>query len=166
MTMGLRTHKRRRRENKTDYKLRLGLLKSGLKRIVVRQTNKYFIIAIVESREAQDRVLVNVSSKDLIKEGWDEKYSGSLKSVPAGYLTGILLAKKFGAKKNKEKMIVDLGMARTISGGRVFSVVNGLIDGGFNINANEKAFPSEERIAGEHLKPELKEMISKVRGKL
>ena len=142
--MGLRTLKRRRKENKTDYKLRTGLLKSGIPRIVVRRTNKYFIVQAVESHEAQDKVIATITSKDLLKNGWDAKKAGSLKSIPAGYLTGMLLAKKLG----KGKFIVDLGMARTESGSRVFAVVKGLIDGGLDISANEAVFPSEERLNG------------------
>jgi len=160
--MGLRTMKRRRRENRTDYKLRTGLLKSGIARIVVRRTNKYFVVQAVESDEANDKVIAGVTSKELLKNGWDAKLGGSLKSVPAGYLTGKLLAKKLG----KGKFIVDLGMARTIKGSRVFSVVKGLVDGGLDISSDEKAFPSEDRINGEHLKPEVKEMITKVGGKI
>ena len=160
--MGLRTIKRRRRENKTDYKARRILLTSGLPRIVVRRTNKYFILQAVESHEAQDKVTATITSKDLLKNGWDAKASGSLKSIPAGYLTGMLMAKKLG----KGKYIVDLGMTRTLTGSRVFAVVKGLIDGGLNISANEKVFPSEERLNGEHLKPEVKDMIAKVKGGL
>jgi large subunit ribosomal protein L18 len=157
--MGLRTIKRRRRENKTDYKARRILLTSGLPRIVVRMTNKYFILQSVESDEAQDKVLATITSKDLLKSGWDEKKKGSLKSIPAGYLTGMLMAKKLG----KGKYIVDLGMARTLSGSRVFSVIKGLIDGGLDIPANEKVFPSEERINGEHLKAEVNDMVNKIK---
>lgn len=159
---GLRTLKKRRRENKTDYKARRILLESGIPRIVVRITNKHFIIQAVESHEAQDKVLTTVTSKDLLKNGWDKKKAGSLKSIPAGYLTGMLMAKKLG----KGKFIMDLGMNRTLSGGRIFSVVKGLIDGGLEISANEKVFPSEERLNGEHLSEDMKSMISKVRGGL
>jgi|TARA_B100001971_G_C18215356_1_gene553435 large subunit ribosomal protein L18 len=161
-TMRLRTMRRRRNEGKTDYKLRKGLLSSKIPRIVVRRTNKYFICQVVESNEAQDKVVTGVTSRDLIKLGWDVKLNGSLKSIPVGYLTGLLLAKKIG----KGKFIMDLGMTRTITGSRVFSVVKGLIDGGLKIPANNKAFPNEERISGEHLKPEVKKMIAKVRGKI
>ena len=160
--MSKRTIKRRRRESKTDYKLRLNLLKSGEKRIVIRTTNKYFIVSAVESRAAQDFVLKLVTSKDLIKRGWEAKLAGSLKSIPAGYLTGRLLAKELG----KGKYIIDLGMTRTSPGCRAFSVVKGLIDGGLEINAKDSIFPREERLAGEHLKPELKQMIAGVLAKL
>jgi len=154
--------KRRRMENKTDYKLRTGLLKSGIPRIVVRRTNKYFILQAVESIEAQDKVIATITSKDLLKNGWDAKKGGSLKSIPAGYLTGILMAKKLG----KGKFIMDLGMARTESGSRVFAVVKGLIDGGLGISAKKEVFPSEERLNGEHLKDDVKAMIAKVKGGL
>jgi large subunit ribosomal protein L18 len=158
--MGLRTQKRRRRENKTDYKARRLMLVSGLPRIVVRRTNKYFILQAVESVEAQDKVLMTVTSKDLLKNGWDEKKKGSLKSVAAGYLTGLLMAKKLG----KGKYIVDLGMARTKKGGRVFGVVAGLVEGGLDVAANEKVFPGEDRLMGEHC--DLKDMVEKVKGGL
>jgi len=160
--VGLRTQKRRRRENKTDYKLRKGLLKSPLPRIVIRRTNKYFIVQIVESDEAKDKVILGATSKELLKKGWDEKKAGSLKSIPAGYLTGILLAKK--AKKGK--FILDLGMTRTIHGARVFAVIKGLIEGGLEISTDEKAFPSEERLEGHHINQELKTMITKIKSKL
>ncbi len=159
---GLRTMKRRRKENKTDYKLRTGLLKSGIPRIVVRRTNKYFILQAVESIEAQDKVTATITSKELLKNGWDAKKAGSLKSISAGYLTGLLFAKKLG----KGNFIMDLGMARTESGSRVFAVVKGLIDGGLDISADESVFPSEERLNGEHLKDDVKTMIAKVKGGL
>ncbi len=158
--MGLRTQKRRRRENKTDYKARRIMLMSGLARVIVRRTNKYFILQAVESSEAQDNVLTTVTSKELLKNGWDKKKSGSLKSIAAGYLTGILMAKKLG----KGKYIVDLGMARTGKGGRVFSVVAGLVEGGLDIAHDGKVFPSEDRLMGEHAG--LKDMVEKIKGGL
>ena len=164
--MGKRTQKRRRREGKTDYKLRMGLLKSGLARIIIRKTNKYFIVQAVESDEARDKVLAGVTSKELINLGWDKKFKGSLKSLPAGYLTGLLFAKKLRDKKINNKFILDLGLARTIHGNRLYAVVKGLVDGGVKLDVNEKVLPPEKRLKGEHLKPELKEIISKVKEKL
>lgn len=160
--MGLRTQKRRRRENKTDYKARRIMLTSALPRIVVRRTNKYFILQAVESHEAQDKVIVTVNSKYLLKFGWDEKKAGSLKSIPAGYLSGILMAKKL--KDNKGRFIVDLGMSRTIAGNRMFAVVAGLVEGGLDVAANEKVFPGEDRLMGEHT--DVKAMVEKVKGGL
>lgn len=154
----MRTQLKRRRQKKTDYKLRIGLLKSGTPRIVIRKTNSYLIVQVVQTTEAQDKILNGVTSKDLIKKGWDEKFKGSLKSIPASYLTGLLLAKKIG----KGKFILDLGMTRTLSGSRIYAVAKGLIDGGLNVNLNEKVFPSKERLEGSHLREELKVNIEKV----
>lgn len=157
--MSLRTLKARRRENKTDYSARLSLLKSVNPRIVIRKSNKYIIAQVVESKSAVDKVVVGKSSKDLLKLGFSEKNQGSLKSIPASYLTGLLLAKTM----KKGEFILDLGMVRKHNGGRIYACVKGLIDGGLKINANEKIFPSQERLEGQHLKPELKDMISKVK---
>lgn len=161
--MGLRTQKRRRKERKTDYKLRLTLLKSNKPRIVIRKTNKYFTLQVVESNQAQDKVTLGYSSKNLLKEGLDKSCAGSLKSIPAGYLTGLIFAKKLDKKTN---YIIDLGMVRTISGNRIFAVVKGLVDGGANINTNDSVFPSEERINGEHLDAKVKEAFNKLKTKV
>ncbi len=160
--MSLRTIKRRRKECKTDYGLRFGLLKSSLPRIVIRRTNKYFIIHIVESHEAQDKTIFGATSKDLLSYGWDEKTAGSLKSISAGYLTGFMVAKKV----KKGDFIIDLGMAINHKGGRMFSVIAGLIDGGLGIRANTKVLPPKERLMGEHLKSDVKDMVVKVKAKL
>ena len=160
--VNLRKPKRRRREAKTDYRQRMILLKANKPRIVIRRTNKYFIVQLVESSEAQDKVVKTLSSKVLLNHGWSKDAAGSLKSVPAGYLTGKIFAKELG----DVECIIDLGMAKTISGNRIFAVIKGLVDGGAKISANEKVFPSEERIKGEHLKDEMKTMINKVEANL
>lgn len=156
-----RIPKRRRLENKTDYRLRMELLKSQLPRIVIRKTNKYLYAQIVESHEAKDLVKKAVSSRDLLKEGWDKKLTGSLKSIPACYLTGLLLAREAG----KGKFIIDMGMARNMSGGRIYALVKGLVDGGMDIKVGD-VIPSKERLEGDHLKPEVKAMIKQVKEKL
>lgn len=157
--MKLKILKRRRRERKTDYNLRMGLLKSELPRIVIRKTNKYFVVQIVESEEAQDKAIIGVTSKELLKYGWDEKDKGSLKSIPAGYLTGYLLAKKV----KKGKYIIDMGMYRNHSGGRIYAVIKGLIDGGLEIPSNEKVFPNEASLGGKNLKKDLVKEIVKIK---
>ena len=58
------------------------------------------------------------------------------------------------------------GMTKTLAGSRIFSVVKGLADGEAKINVNKKVFPSDERVKGEHLKDDMKAMISKVEASL
>jgi large subunit ribosomal protein L18 len=157
-----RVLKRRRRECKTDYKARRIMLESGLRRIVIRRTNKYFILQLVDSVMAQDRVLLTMSSKKLLEYNWDGGKIGSLKSIPAAYLCGLLFTQKIKTGKlGSEKIIVDLGMSRTLAGCKMFAVVAGLVEGGLDISANEKVFPPKERLTGEHCG--LKDLVEKVR---
>ena len=163
MTKIVRVPKKRRRLNITDYKARLILLKSNAVRIVIRRTNRYMIIQSVESENAQDKIIFGLTSKALIQEGWNEKMTGNLKSIPACYLTGILFAKKVDTNK---RYIIDLGMARNIQGSRIFAAVKGLIDGGLKLNADAKAFPSKESLEGKNTKEETKEIVKKIKEKL
>lgn len=147
----MKTVKRRRKENKTDYKKRLHLLKGETPRVVFRRTNRYFISQYIESKEAKDKVILTINSKDLLKHGWDEKAKGSLKSIPAAYFTGYLIGKQIISKKLPTP-IVDLGMIRTLHKTKVFGFLKGLIDSGLEINCKEEAYPEKERIEGASLK--------------
>ena len=139
----MKTVKKRRKQNKTDYLGRLKLLKSGKPRVVFRKTNKYIIAQYVTSKEAQDKIVFGITSKDLIKHGLEE---GSLKSIPASYLTGYLIGKQIINKK-LETPIVDFGMTRVLHKTKVFGFLKGLIDAGVEIDC-EKGFPDEEKIKG------------------
>lgn len=139
-----RTIRRRRHEGKTDYKARLAMLKSGKSRLVIRKTNRYIIAQIVTTDLAQDKVIVNVNSKDLLESGWPKELSGSLKGKVAAYLTGKLIASK--AKSKVKETILDLGMQRNVSKSRLYAVVKGAIDGGLKIPCGEKVLPTEEEL--------------------
>tara|TARA_Y100000310_G_scaffold157298_1_gene156674 strand:- start:345 stop:830 length:486 start_codon:yes stop_codon:yes gene_type:complete len=138
-----RTIRRRRKEGKTDYKARFGFLKSGIPRVVARRTNKYLIAQIISSDVAQDKVIIEVNSKELLSKGWPKELAGSLKSLPACYLTGYLLGKK---SKDIQKGILDIGLQRSISKNRIYSFLKGLVDSGFEIAHDEKVFPSDEML--------------------
>lgn len=146
---------RRRREGKTDYKARLGLLKSGMSKLVVRKTNKYIIAQIVESKEANDFTKVYANSKELTSLGW--KFS--FKNIPACYLTGLLLGKKIKEKKIK-KIILDTGMIPSTKESKVYAVVKGIKDVGIEIPCSDKVLPNEKRISGKHI-PKNADIISK-----
>lgn len=137
--------KRRRREGKTNYAKRLRLLKSEMPRLIVRKTNKYIIIQIIESENAKDKVIITLSTKELLKYGWPLKKSGSLKSLAAAYITGILMAKKSLNKKIK-KVILDSGLIPSTKGSRVYAVVKGVSEGGLTIPVNDKILPDDEKI--------------------
>jgi len=147
----MKVNKKRRRQNKTDYLKRLKLLKSKSPRIVFRKTNKYIIAQYITSKQAQDRIEIGINSKNLMNYGWPEKAKGSLKSLPASYLTGYLIGKKI-LKQKLKKPILDIGMIRALHKNRAYAFTKGLIDAGVKINCQEKVFPDESRIKGEHMK--------------
>lgn len=158
----MKTQRKRKNQRKTDYKKRFGYLKSGKKRIIIRKTNNFIIIQLVESFEAKDKILFGVTSKDLLKNGWPEKLKGSLKSVSAGYLTGYL----FGKNLKEKEVIIDTGLIRSIHGSRIYSVQKGLLDSGIEIKIDEKVFPSQDRIEGKHQTKDIQEAIKKVMEKI
>ena len=161
----MKVPKRRRREHKTDYHRRLNLLKSNRSRIVFRKSNKYLISQYVTSAEAQDKIEISTNSKELLKYGWTEEFKGSLKSIPAGYLLGLLTGKKI-IRTKKEVPIVDLGIARVLHKTVIFGFIKGLIDSGLNIECKKEAFPEKERIEGEALKKDFTTKFKDIKTKI
>ncbi|MBU1136450.1 MAG: 50S ribosomal protein L18 [Nanoarchaeota archaeon] len=143
---------KRRREGKTDYKARLALLKSEKPRIVFRKTNKYIIGQYIKSKEARDKVIIGVNSKELQKYNWPKNPPASLKSISASYFTGLLLGKKIQDKEETPEVIFDIGLLRSTNKSKCYSFLKGIIDSGIKIKTKETVFPDEKRIAGEHLK--------------
>lgn len=146
--------KRRRQENKTDYKARLIMLKSGLPRVVFRKTNKYICGQLIRSKEAHDFISIGLDSRELLKYGWPKDMK-SIKSLPGAYLTGLLLGKKVVDKEGKIKAIFDIGLQRSIPKSREYAFLKGVCDGGVEISCSEKMFPDESRISGKHLKKDI-----------
>ena len=138
---------RRRIEGKTDYHRRKKLLISGLPRLVARKTNKHIVAQIVEASIEGDRVLASAHSSELRKKfGW----LGSLKNLPAAYLTGLLCGYR-ALKRNVKKAILDIGLQTPSKGARIFAVMKGCIDAGIEIPHGEEILPSDERIEGQHI---------------
>ena len=163
----MKTLKRRRKKNLTDYKKRIAFLKGNRPRIVFRKTNRYLIAQYVTSDETKDVVEIGINSKSLINYGWPKEFQNSLKSIPAAYLLGFLIGKRIMREK-RETPIADFGMIRVLHKSKPFAFLKGLIDSGLSIKQKKDAFPSEERIAGKNLKKdfsgkfkEIKSMIEK-----
>lgn len=136
--------RQRRLEGKTDYKARLALLKSLKPRLVVRKTNRYIIVQIVESDVAQDKTIVGLTSKALLKKGWPKEKAGSIKNLAACYLTGFLLGSM--AKAKVKEAIFDIGMHRNVKKSRLYAVLKGAVDSGLKIPCNLAVLPTEESI--------------------
>ena len=140
-----RLDRRRRRESKTNYTKRLLLLKGNVPRLVVRKSNKYILLQVVESSGAQDKVICEVSTKEFLRYGWPKDKAGSLKSLAAAYLGGMLLANKAKAKK-VEKVILDSGLIPNTKGSRVYAAVKGVAENGLLVPHDKSVLPSDEMI--------------------
>jgi large subunit ribosomal protein L18 len=156
----MKLNKRRRIENKTNYTKRLILLKGNSPRLVIRKTNKYIVLQIIESKNAQDKVIFYASTKELLKHGWPKENKGSLKSLSAAYLAGLLLGKKAG--KIKGRLIADTGLYPNTKGSRIYAAIKGVHDSGLEINFNEEIMPGKEKIEGKMQK--LDTIFNKVKG--
>ncbi|MGA2130336.1 MAG: 50S ribosomal protein L18 [Candidatus Pacearchaeota archaeon] len=161
----MKTIRRRRKENKTNYNIRMNLLKSGMPRVVFRKTDKYIIGEYVTSDEAKDKVVFGITSKILLKNGWPEDMKGSLKSLSASYLTGFIFGKEISEKK-LQVPVLDIGMTRNVAKGRVFAFVKGIIDSGIKMKSGAEVFPSEERINGKNMKKDFSATFIKIKSKI
>lgn len=157
-----RVHFRRRREGKTDYRVRLRLLKSGAPRAVVRLTDRRVRVAIVTFDPVGDRVVAAADSREL---GGIAFPSTSLASTPAAYLTAYLAglrAKSSGA----ESAVLDAGLRRPTVGGRLSAALKGLLDAGIEVPHGEEGFPAADRLNGAHLAKPLPEALEAYKLKL
>ncbi len=148
---------KRRGKEKTDYKKRLTLLKSGKPRVVARITNNYINLQLIEYNGC-DITKNTYISKKLSEFGWDY----SKKNTPAAYLTGLA----FGAickKNNVKEAVFDTGTIQITQGNKIFSVLSGCLDGGLNIPHSKDKFPSEERIKGAHISEEMSKKFDEVK---
>jgi large subunit ribosomal protein L18 len=134
---------RRKREQKTDYKRRLNLLKSGITRFVVRPSNRNTLTQLIEYHEDGDHILAQAKSNELRKMGWGHSTS----NTPAAYLTGLLCGVR-GKAKGVDRAILNSGLYPHVKGSKMYAALKGLIDSGVESNADEAVFPSEDRIKG------------------
>jgi large subunit ribosomal protein L18 len=143
---------KRRRKEKTNYKRRLGLLKSNKPRLAIRKSNNYITLQLIEFnvKNLKENTKLAYSSKKLDEFGW--KYSK--KNLPACYLAGLALGLLCKKEKIKEG-ILDLGLNKVTKGNKLFSALLGCVEGGLNINYSDKHIPSEDRIKGKHISSEI-----------
>jgi large subunit ribosomal protein L5e len=164
---------RRRREGKTDYRARIRLVTQDKNkyntpkyRFVVRFTNKDVVAQIVASKLAGDVVLAAAYSHELPRYG----LKVGLTNYAAAYCTGLLLARRLLKKLGLDELypgnqevtgedynveageeqrpftaLLDVGLARTTTGNRVFGALKGALDGGLDVPHNEKRFPGYDK---------------------
>ncbi len=137
---------RRRREGKTNYHKRLGLLLSKRHRVVVRKSSCNLIMQLVEHNTAGDKTLMTASALDLKKVG----YKGATGNTPAAYLTGFLFAQRALAA-GYSNGVLDLGLNANSRGSRIYAALLGAVEAGLDIPLSQEPLPSPERARGEHI---------------
>ena len=96
-----------------------------------------------------DKVALNVTGNDLVKKfSWPDNMSK--KSVPASYLVGYALGKAALAAGH-EDAVLDIGLAASTPGGRVFAALRGMVEAGLNVPHSEEILPDDDRINGAHI---------------
>jgi len=140
---------KRRRTAETDYHRRLRMLKGGLPRAVVRVSNTQVTCQLISYHGDGDRVLASVTGKNLV-DNFKWPSESSRKSVPACYLAGLAMAKE-SLENGHSKAILDIGLASSSRGGRVYAALKGMIDAGMEIPHSEDILPSDDRVNGEHI---------------
>lgn len=147
---------KRRDEGITNYKKRFSMLKSKLPRVVVRITNKRVLTHATEFMEKGDKTTVFVDSAHLKTFGWKH----SIKSIPAAYLTGVLLASTM-KERGLNDCIIDLGIKTNTKGSRIFAVLKGAADAGLKFPHSPDYFPTDDRVSGKHIDTYRKTDVSK-----
>jgi large subunit ribosomal protein L5e len=160
---------RRRREGKTDYYARVRMItqdknkyNSPKYRLVVRFTNQDVIAQIVYSKIVGDVVVASAYGHELTRYGMPVGHT----NYASAYAVGLLLARRhltnLGLNRKYQGVVVpngedqvvevpdhgprpflallDIGLARTTTGARIFSVLKGAVDGGLNVPHSEKRF--------------------------
>ena len=161
---------RRRREGKTDYYARKRLVVQDKNkyntpkyRMIVRTTNRDICCQIAYARIDGDKIVAAAYSHELPRYG----VKVGLTNYAAAYCTGLLLARRVLKKFNLDtvyegtkdvngehfmvednddgpgafRACLDVGLARTSTGARVFGALKGAVDGGLDIPHSEKRFP-------------------------
>ena len=164
MKSGPRYHvkPRRHRERKTNYRLRLKLLRSKKPRIVVRKSLKAIRVQFVEYDPQGDKIIASAISNELVKDyGW--KYSVS--NTPAAYLTGFLAGKR-AKEKGIEQGVLDIGLYHPTVGSTLFASLKGVLDAGIECPHDAEMLPKDDRIFGAHVSKEIKPLVGEIKTKM
>ncbi|HKS59849.1 MAG TPA: 50S ribosomal protein L18 [Thermoplasmata archaeon] len=154
---------RRRRSGKTDFRVRLRLLKGDRPRAVVRITRHRVLVAIASFDPVGDRIVASAESPELTRHGFPK---AGLASTPAAYLTGYLAGLRAKAR-GTSAAILDTGLRHPTRGGRLLGALKGLIDAGVEIpRGAETGLPTADRLNGKHMKHPLPEPLEMYRTRL
>lgn len=135
---------KRIRLDKTNYRKRAAVIIGRHSFATVKVSDQNVAAQLLKPTPTGDLVVASAHSRELAKHGW----KGSFNSLPACYLTGLLLGKKAVANGTTDAILYT-GMDHFTT--RVAACVKGMADAGLNIPMSEESIPSEERISGKHI---------------
>ncbi|MCK5024522.1 MAG: 50S ribosomal protein L18 [Thermoplasmata archaeon] len=163
MARGPRYHVefRRRRQGKTDFRLRKKLVASDQHRAVVRCTSKNTTIQFIRFDPKGDTVAAAATTKELAELGW----SRATGNTPSAYLAGFLAGKR-AAENGVSQAVLDIGLKTPTKGSKVFAALKGMLDAGVDIPHSGTILPAEERISGTHINDEVPKMFESVVNKI
>jgi len=133
-------------------------------RLVVRFTNSDIIVQIVYATVQSDRILSSAYARELKQERYGVK--AGTHNYAGAYATGLLAARRVLKKLNLDSIytgnpktdgtyylvkevegqrrpflvLLDVGLARTSTGAKIFAVLKGAVDGGLEIPHKPKRF--------------------------
>ncbi|XP_033105668.1 60S ribosomal protein L5-like [Anneissia japonica] len=169
---------KRRRQGKTDYFARKRLVVQDKNkyntpkyRLIVRFTNKDITCQIAYARIVGDIIIASAYAHELPKYG----VKVGLTNYAAAYCTGLLIARRILNKFKLDEIykgvdevtgddyyveseegqpgafrcFLDVGLARTTTGARVFGALKGAVDGGLDIPYSNKRFPGYDQETSE-----------------
>lgn len=137
---------RRRRQGKTDYHARLALVKSGQPRMVVRTSLSHTTVQFIKWSATGDMTAAAATTAELSQYGW----KAATGNLPAAYLAGLLAGRRAKAA-GIATAVLDIGLAASTAGSRLYAALKGVIDAGLIISHDAAMLPSAERISGQHI---------------
>ena len=135
---------KRIRTHKTNYRKRQALLVSKQDFVTIKITNQNVIAQVLKPEIRGDIVRVSTHSRELRRYGW----KGSLNSLPACFLVGLVLGRK-ALEKGVDKAILYIGNKPFTS--RIAACMKGIVQAGINIPISSESYPTEHRLNGQHI---------------
>lgn len=135
---------KRIRQRKTNYRKRSGILIGRRPFIITKISGQNISAQSLKPTLTGDIVIASAHSRELIRHGW----KGSMNSMPACYLTGLLLGKKT-IEKGATNAVLYTGNNPFTT--KVAACLKGIVDSGIKIPVSKDSLPGDDRVSGEHI---------------
>ena len=135
---------KRIRQRKTNYRKRSGILIGRRPFIITKISGQNISAQALKPTLTGDIVIASAHSRELIRHGW----KGSMNSMPACYLTGLLLGKK-SIQKGATNAVLYTGNNPFTT--KVAACLKGIVDSGINIPVSKDSLPGDDRVSGKHI---------------